>query len=52
MNLILIESSSKHFKVLNRQEGLTGAVQDLFNSDYQMVKTFDEIPFDPDINSY
>jgi ABC-2 type transport system ATP-binding protein len=46
MNLIHIENLSKHFKILNRHEGLGGAVRDLFSGDYRMVKAVDGITFD------
>lgn len=34
MPLIEIQNLSKHFKVLNRREGLKGAFLDLFKGDY------------------
>jgi len=46
MNLIHIENLSKHFKILNRHEGLGGAVRDLFSGDYRTVKAVDGITFD------
>jgi len=46
MDLIHIENLSKHFKILNRHEGLTGAVRDLFSSNYRTVKAVDGISFD------
>ena len=41
MSLIHIENLSKHFKVLNRREGLRGAFRDLFSGDYRTVKAVD-----------
>lgn len=46
MNLIHIENLTKHFKILNRHEGLGGAIRDLFSSDYRTVKAVDGISFD------
>jgi ABC-2 type transport system ATP-binding protein len=46
MSLIHIENLSKHFKVLNRREGLGGAVRDLFSGDFRTVKAVDRISFD------
>lgn len=43
MSIIDINNLSKHFKVLNRHEGLTGAVKDLFSKDYKTVKAVDNI---------
>ena len=37
MGLIHIEDLSKHFKILNRREGLSGALRDLFSGDYRTV---------------
>ena len=43
----IIESQelSRHFKVLNRREGLVGAVRDLFSTDYRTVKAVDGVSF-------
>ena len=38
MAVVEIEGLSKHFKVLNRREGLLGAMRDLFSTDYRLVK--------------
>jgi len=46
MTLIQIKDLTKHFKILNRHEGLKGAVRDLFSSDYRTVKAVDGISFD------
>ena len=43
MNLIEIKHLSKHFKVLNRREGLIGAVRDLVSTDFRIVKAVDDI---------
>ena len=45
MSLIEINNLSKHFKVLNRREGLKGAFLDLFSGDYRTVKAVDDISF-------
>jgi len=46
MPLIHIRDLAKHFKILNRHEGLRGAVRDLFSGDYRTVKAVDGISFD------
>jgi ABC-2 type transport system ATP-binding protein len=46
MTLIHIQDLYKHFKILNRHEGLKGAVRDLFSGDYRTVKAVDGISFD------
>ncbi len=43
MSLIHIENLSKHFRVLNRREGIGGAFRDLFSGDYRIVKAVDGI---------
>jgi len=48
MSLIHIQGLSKHFKILNRREGLTGAFKDLFSGDFRTVKAVDGISFDID----
>ena len=48
MSLIEIEHLSKHFKILNRREGLKGAFLDLFSGDYRIVKAVDDISFSID----
>ena len=45
MSLIELQNLSKHFKVLNRREGLKGAFLDLFKGDYRTVKAVEEISF-------
>jgi hypothetical protein len=44
--LIHLEGVKKHFKVLNRREGLGGAFLDLFSRDYRYVKAVDGIDLD------
>jgi ABC-type uncharacterized transport system ATPase subunit len=46
MSLIAVQSLSRHFRVLNRREGLIGAVRDLFSVDYRIVKAVDGVSFD------
>ena len=46
MSLIRIENLNKHFKVLNRREGLGGAFRDLFSGDYRTVAAVAGISFD------
>jgi len=46
MSLIHVKNLTKHFKVLNRREGLSGAFKDLFSGDYRTVKAVDGISFD------
>jgi len=46
MSLIHIQDLNKHFKVLNRHEGLGGAFRDLFSGDYRTVKAVDGISYD------
>jgi len=46
MSLIHIENLNKHFKILNRREGLSGAFRDLFSGDYKTVKAVSGISFD------
>ena len=46
MSLIHIQNLSKHFKILNRQEGLSGAFKDLFSGDYRTVKAVNDLSFD------
>ncbi|MDP4093718.1 MAG: ATP-binding cassette domain-containing protein [Bacillota bacterium] len=43
MSIIEIENLEKTFKVLNRHEGLKGAVKDLFSHDYKYIKAVDKI---------
>jgi ABC-2 type transport system ATP-binding protein len=46
MTLLHIKDLTKHFRILNRHEGLKGAVRDLFSGDYRTVKAVDGISFD------
>jgi len=46
MTLIHIQNLTKHFKILNRREGLSGAFKDLFSGDFRSVKAVDGISFD------
>jgi ABC-2 type transport system ATP-binding protein len=46
MSIIHLQDLSKYFKILNRHEGLAGAVRDLFSNDYRMVKAVNGISFD------
>lgn len=43
MSTIEINNLGKTFKVLNRREGLNGAIKDLFSRDYSLVKAVDNI---------
>lgn len=45
-NVIHFENVKKHFRVLNRREGLGGAFLDLFSRDYRLVKAVDGINLD------
>jgi ABC-2 type transport system ATP-binding protein len=45
MSLIEIANLSKEFKILNRREGLGGAIKDLFSGDYRYVKAVEGISF-------
>ncbi len=46
MSLIHLQDLNKHFKILNRHEGLRGAFRDLFSSDYRTVKAVDGISYE------
>ncbi len=45
-SLIHLEGVKKHFKVLNRREGLGGAFLDLFSRNYRLIKAVDGINLD------
>ncbi len=45
-SLIHFDDVKKHFKVLNRREGLGGAFLDLFSRDYRFVRAVDGISLD------
>lgn len=44
--IISMNNVGKDFKVLNRHEGLKGAIKDLFSKDYKIVKAVDNINFE------
>ena len=46
MSLIHIQDLTKHFRILNRREGLRGAFRDLFSGDYRTVEAVAGISFD------
>jgi ABC-2 type transport system ATP-binding protein len=46
MSLIHIENLTKHFKILNRREGLGGAFRDLFSGSYRTVEAVAGVSFD------
>ena len=41
----MLQDVSKHFRLLNRREGLKGSIQDLFSRNYKVVKAVDGIGF-------
>ncbi len=45
-NLIHLEGLGKHFRVLNRREGLGGALLDLFSRNYRTIKAVDGLSLD------
>lgn len=46
MSLIHVKDLSKHFKILNRREGLGGAFRDLFSGNYRTVEAVAGVSFD------
>ena len=48
MSIIQVKDLAKHFRILNRREGLGGAFRDLFSGDFRTVKAVDGITFDID----
>ncbi|HKJ37820.1 MAG TPA: ATP-binding cassette domain-containing protein [Anaerolineales bacterium] len=46
MSLIHIDNLSKDFKILNRREGIGGALRDLFSGDFRTVEAVAGISFD------
>ena len=46
MSLIHIKDLTKHFKILNRREGLSGAFRDLFSGNYRTVEAVAGVSFD------
>jgi ABC-2 type transport system ATP-binding protein len=45
MPIVEFKNVSKHFKVLNRREGIKGGLKDLFSRDYKTVKAVDNVSF-------
>lgn len=45
-NVICLNNVSKEFKVLNRREGLSGSLRDLFSRDYRIVRAVNDISLD------
>lgn len=45
MNVIEVENLKKHYKVHEKQPGLKGTIQSLFNRQYKTVKAVDDISF-------
>jgi ABC-2 type transport system ATP-binding protein len=43
MAVIHLRDLSKHFKILNRREGMSGALKDLVSQNYRFVKAVDDI---------
>ena len=41
--VVIMKNVSKHFKVLNRHEGLKGSLRDLFSRDYRIVKAVEDV---------
>jgi len=48
MSIIQVKDLAKHFRILNRREGLGGAFRDLFSGDFRTVKAVDGITFNID----
>jgi ABC-2 type transport system ATP-binding protein len=48
MSIVEVKDLSKHFRTLNRHEGLSGTVRDLFSRDYKITKAVDGISFSID----
>jgi ABC-type multidrug transport system ATPase subunit len=48
ISLIHVKNLSKHFKILNRREGLSGAFRDLVSGNYRTVEAVAGISFDID----
>ena len=46
MSLIHIENLNKHFKILNRREGIGGALRDIFSGNFRTVEAVAGISFD------
>jgi ABC-2 type transport system ATP-binding protein len=45
MPIVEFKNVSKHYKVLNRREGIAGGIRDLFSRDYKTVKAVDDVSF-------
>jgi ABC-2 type transport system ATP-binding protein len=45
MAIVEFKNVSKHYKVLNRHEGIAGGLRDLFSRDYKTVKAVDDVSF-------
>ncbi len=45
MSVIQLSGVTKHYRVLNRREGLAGSIRDLFSRNYRTVKAVDGISF-------
>jgi ABC-type uncharacterized transport system ATPase subunit len=46
--IIEVNNLKRYYKVLNRQEGLWGAIKDLFSRNYRIIKAVDGISFSVD----
>ncbi|MBN2440736.1 MAG: ATP-binding cassette domain-containing protein [Spirochaetales bacterium] len=46
--IIEVNNVKRYFKILNRQEGLVGAMKDLFSGNYRTIKAVDDISFSID----
>ena len=46
MSGITLKDITKHYRILNRREGLLGSIRDLVSRDYKWVKAVDGISFD------
>jgi ABC-2 type transport system ATP-binding protein len=44
-NIIEVKNLCKHFRTLNRREGILGAVKDLFSRNFRIVRAVDDITF-------
>jgi ABC-2 type transport system ATP-binding protein len=45
MPIVEFKNVSKHYKVLNRHEGIAGGLRDLFSRDYKTIKAVDQVSF-------
>lgn len=46
MSIVKTDNLCKHFRVLNRREGLIGTAKDLFSRNYRIIKAVDNITLD------